>query len=85
MHTKHMNRDRRRRREMERKGAWKASIKEGPLQERSKKRHIAVTPIKEVDVRSSKEEEVRAITSKSHTHTHLHTCIHAYMLNIYTL
>ena len=70
---------------MERKGAWIASIKKGSFQGRSKKRHIAVTPIKEVDVRSSKEEEVRAITSKSHTHTHLHTCIHAYMLNIYTL
>ena len=70
---------------MERKGAWIASIKKGSLQGRSKKRQIAVTHIKEVDVRASKEEEVRAITSKSHTHTRLHAYIHAYMLNIYTL
>ena len=58
---------------METKGAWIASIKKGSLQERSKKRQIAVTHIKEVDVRTSKEEEVRAITSKSHT-IHMLTC-----------
>ena len=70
---------------MERKGAWIASIKKGSLQGRSKKRHIAVTPIKEVDVRASREEEVRAITSKvSYTHafTHMYTCLHVKHIHI---
>ena len=66
---------------MERKGAWKASIKRGTAPARSEKRRVAVAPIKGVDVRSSEEEEARAIMSKSHTriHTHTHTRIHAYI------